>query len=82
MSSHHTKKAINLHHDQVNKGKLRKMQRHIDRITLFLNKGERARLEYNLIRVLVFWGFVYMMAVTLVFLWYYNQLGIFTRFLH
>ena len=45
MSSHHTQKCLNLHHDQVSAGKARKEQRQVDRVRAFLEGRQQSQVE-------------------------------------
>ena len=70
MSSHHSKKFFNLHHDQVNAGRAKRLERQIERLQGFLSGREEARLEYNCILVFGFICFAYTMIATAVYLGY------------
>ena len=68
MSNHHTQRAINLHHDQVNNGKARKEQRQADRMLNFLEMRKQLRFKHNFIMVCGFFCFAYIALATAVYL--------------
>ena len=45
MSSHHTQRCLNLHHDQVNAGKAKRAQRQVDRVRAFLEERQQSQAE-------------------------------------
>jgi len=73
MSSHHTQKYFNLHHDQVNAGRARREQRQGDRLQNFLEMRKQLRLEYNCVLVFAFICFAYTMLATTTYLGYVIQ---------
>ena len=70
MSSHHSQRCTNLHHDQVNAGKARRLQRHAERLQGFLTVRKQLHLENNYILVCGFICFAYTMLATTVYLGY------------
>ena len=70
MSNHHTRKAINLHHDQVNAGKARRLQRQADRFSSYLVMSRQLRWKYNVVAIYAFIGFAYTTIATALYLGY------------
>lgn len=70
MSSHHKQRFFNLHHDQVNAGHLRKMERQAARLQRFLTGREEAQLEYRWMQIFGFICFAYMQFATVAYMWY------------
>ena len=70
MSSHHSQKFFNLHYDQVEAGRARRLQRKAERLQDFLTGREEARLEYRCMLVFGFICFAYTMIATAVYLGY------------
>jgi len=70
LSSHHSQEAINLHHEQVNAGKERKLQRQIDKQQRYLTLRNEARGNYNAVLCIAFVWFAYMQIATAVYLGY------------
>lgn len=70
MSSHHSQKFFNLHHDQVNAGRARGLQHQTDKLQRFLSGREEARFEYRCMLVFGFIWFSYMNLATAVYLGY------------
>lgn len=68
MSSHHSQKTIKLHHDQVNAGRARRVQRQIDRTFKYLAGREEARMEYRYMQGFGFLCFAYTMLATAIYL--------------
>ena len=64
MSSHHSEQFFNLHHDQVNTGKARQLQRHLDRLQNFLETRKQLRMEHNCMLGFGFICFAYIMLAT------------------
>lgn len=60
MSSHHTQKFFNLHHEQVVSSRKRKAASAYERQERHLAVGHAARLHYDCVRVLAFIFFAYM----------------------
>ena len=61
MSSHHSQKAINLHHDQIAAGKARRRQRYEDRLHSYLETCRQYRYDRNCILSFGFICFAYSM---------------------
>jgi len=77
MSSHHSQEYFNLHHDQVNAGRARRLQRQAERLHSFLTMRKQLRLEYNCMLSFGFICFAYTMLATPFYLRYVlNTLGI------
>lgn len=70
MSSHHTRKAINLHHDQVDAARQRKLERQAGRVMVYRAKTNEAKRRHNIALIFGFGWFAYMMIATAVYLWY------------
>ena len=70
MSSHHTQKCLNLHHNQVSAGKARKEQNQMDRLHNFLEMRKQLRLEYNCVLSFAFLCFAYTTLATPFYLKY------------
>ena len=70
MSSHHSEKCFNLHYDQVNSGKARRLQRQVERLQNFLDKRKELRMEYNCMLSFSFICFAYTMLATPFYLKY------------
>lgn len=70
MSSHNTQKFFNLHHNQVDAGRARRLQRQADRLQCFLSGREEARFEYKCVLVFSFICFAYTMMATAAYLGY------------
>ena len=70
MSSHHSQRAFNLHHDQVAAGRVRRLQRQTDRLQRYLAGREEARAEYQCMLVFGFIGFAYIMLMTAAYMEY------------
>lgn len=70
MSNHHSKRAINLHHDQVNAGRVRRQQRQDERMQNYLIGWQEARREYWCIITFGVLCFSYAMIATAVYLGY------------
>ena len=66
----HTQRSVNLHYDQVNAGRTRRVQRQAERLQGFLAGREEARSEYQCVLAFGFIGFAYTMLVTAVYLGY------------
>jgi len=67
MSCHRSQKSINLHHDQINAGRDRRLQHQVERLQSFLNGREEARFEYNCALVFGFIYFSYIAIATAVY---------------
>lgn len=70
MSSHHSQRCLNLHHEQVNAGKARKVQRQVERVRSFLEGREQAQAEGWCIRGFSVLCFAYTMMATATYLRY------------
>jgi len=70
MASHHSQRFFNLHHDQVNAGKARRLQRQTDRAQNFMALRGQARFEYNFTLVCGFVCSAYMIIIPAVYLGY------------
>jgi len=70
MSNHYSQRSINLHHDQVNAGRARRMQRQAERLQSFLTGRQEARLEYQCMLGVGFVCFCYLMIAPVVYLDY------------
>jgi len=70
MSSHHSQKAINLHHNQVSAGRVRRLQRQEERMQNYLGMRKQLRMEYNFMLVCGFICFAYTMIATAVYTGY------------
>ena len=70
MSSHHTQKAINLHHQQVSGGRDRRTQKQIDRQARYIAGGKAALRQYNIALCFGFGWFAYMQFAIPAYLWY------------
>ena len=64
MSSHHSQKSINLHHEQVAAGRDRGLRRQANRVQNFLVMRSRLRFEYNFTLVCGFVLFAYTTLAT------------------
>jgi hypothetical protein len=67
MSNHHTQCAINLHHDQVNAGKLRRRQRQDERLAGYMGRWAEYRFQQDCALVFTFIVTSYMMIATAVY---------------
>lgn len=77
MSSHHSQRCTNLHHDQVNAGKARREQRRWDRLQNFLGMREQLHSEYNCVLSFAFLCFAYtMLAIPFYLMHVLYSLGI------
>ena len=70
MSSHNTQKFFNLHHDQVNAGRARRLQCQANRLQCFLNDRAEARFDYKCMLGFSFICFAYTMIATAAYLGY------------
>lgn len=70
MSSHHPRKWFNLHHEQVNAGRVRRLERQAERLRHFLSGREEARFEYQCMLIFGFICFAYTMIATAVYTGY------------
>jgi len=70
LSSHHTQKAINLHHDQVTAGRERRKEKRAVRLQRYLLKRQEAVLQYNFMMCMTFIWFAYSQLATSVYLGY------------
>lgn len=70
MSSHHSQRNINLHHDQVSAGRARRLQRQANKLQCFLTGREEARFDYKCMLVFSFICFAYIEIATAVYLGY------------
>ena len=70
MSSHHSQKFFNLHHDQVNAGQARRQERQAERLQSFLSGRKETRFEYRCVLIFGFICFAYTMIATAVYLGY------------
>lgn len=68
MSNHHSQKSINLHHEQVNAGKLRRKLRMEERLNNYVAKTRQLRFEYNFMLVCGFICFAYTAFATSAYL--------------
>jgi len=68
MSSHYSQRSINLHHDQVNAGRARRLQRQANRLQSFLSGREEARFDYKCMLAFGFICFGYINLATAVYL--------------
>lgn len=59
-----------MHHDQVNAGRAKRLQRQTDRLQNFLTGREEARFDYKCILVFSFICFAYTMIATVAYLGY------------
>lgn len=70
MSSHHSQKAINLHHHQVTAGKERRKEKQAERLQRYLLQRKEAIWEYNFVMCMSFLCFAYSQLATSVYLGY------------
>jgi len=70
MSSHHSRKAINLHHDQVTAGKNRRLRCQVDRLQGYLSRRKQFHFEHNFVLASGFICFAYMALATPFYLKY------------
>lgn len=77
MSNHATARTINLHHKQVNEGRLRKQQRREYRLIRYLANTESKQKEWAITIWCIFlFGMVWLcslIGVCMVALWYLGQ---------
>ena len=59
MSSHHSQKAINLHHQQVSAGKERRKEKQAERLQRYLNQRKEAIWQYNFALFMTYLAFAY-----------------------
>jgi len=64
MSSHHSQKFFNTHHDQVTAGKARRLQYQAERLEHYLTTRKQLRMEYNFMLVCGFICFAYTVLAT------------------
>ena len=64
MSSHHSQEYFNLHHDQVNTGKARRLQHQAERLRNFLDVRKQLRMEHSCMLGFGFICFAYTMLAT------------------
>ncbi len=74
MSSHHSQKSVNLHHDQIAAGKARRLQRQSDRLYNFLEMKRQFRMGQNCTLVFSFICFAYLPLATAAYMWYIVRL--------
>lgn len=75
MSSHHTKKAVDTHHNQVNTAKLRKLKRRRQRQEAFEATRKAIKLQvayWNLAKVGLILAWVTAVAVIVIFILRWN----------
>lgn len=70
MSSHHSQKSINLHHQQLSGGRDRRTQKQIERQARYIAGGKEALRKYNIALIFGFGWFAYTQFATLAYLWY------------
>lgn len=70
MSSHHSKKWLNSHHDQVDAGRTRQLERQAERLERFLAGREEAQSEYRCMLIFGFICFAYTTLATALYLGY------------
>jgi len=70
MSNHHTQKAINLHHRQVNAGRERKLQHRLERLSIYWLKREEGEANVKMASIFGFICFAYSMIATAAYLGY------------
>lgn len=70
MSSHRSQRCTNLHHNQVNMGKARRVQHQIDRLQNFLEMRKELKMEYDCMLSFGFICFAYTMIATSIYLGY------------
>ena len=70
MSSHCSQRNMNLHHNQVDAGRARRLQRQADRLQCFLSGREEARFDYKCVLAFSFICFAYTMIATVAYLGY------------
>jgi len=70
MSSHHTQKAINLHHSQIAGAEFRRQQRNDERRRNYLAFSKKMQDEYDGVLIVGFFWFSYLQFSTLTFLGY------------
>ena len=70
MSNHHTQKAINLHHRQVNAGRERKENRRLDRFSVYWLKREKGEANVRTASIFGFICFAYSMIATATYMGY------------
>ena len=70
MSNHYSQRSINLHHQQVNTGRARRLHHQANRLQRFLDGREEARFDYKCILVFSFICFAYTMIATVAYLGY------------
>lgn len=70
MSSHHTQKAINLHHAQVSGGRDRRKEKQAERLQRYLLRRKEAVLQYNFMMCMTFLSFAYTQLATSLYLGY------------
>ena len=68
MPSRRIPRLYSLHHDQINAGRDRRLQRHADRIHAFLTLREQARWEHRFPLLFGFLCFAYTMLATALYL--------------
>lgn len=68
MSSHHTQRCLNLHHDQVNAGRARREQRQVDRVRALLEGRQQAQAEGLCVQGFGVLCFAYTMLATATYL--------------
>lgn len=70
MSSHHSQKSILLHHSQVNAGRERKLQRRLERLSIYWMKREESEANVKTASIFGFICFAYSMIATAVYMGY------------
>ena len=70
MSNHHTQKAINLHHRQVNAGRQRRENRRLERLSIYWMKREEGEVNVKTTSIFGFICFAYSMIATATYLGY------------
>lgn len=70
MSNHHSQRSINLHHDQVNAGIVRRQQRQAGRMLGYLTRWAEARRDHLCVVVFSVLWFSYAMIASAVYLGY------------
>ena len=70
MSSHHSQKSINLHHQQISGGRDRRTQKQIERQARYIAAGKEALRRYNTVLCFGFIWFAYTQFAIPAYLWY------------
>jgi len=70
LSSHHSQKAMNLHHQQVSAGKERRKEKQAERLQRYLNQRKEAIWQYNFALFMTYLAFAYSQLATSLYLGY------------